>query len=91
MSELSFPSNPEDRKKLKAMIVEMTNALSRVDAEREHLKEISSAAVEEFGIKKTIINKLARTMYKNNYSDLQNENEHFEFLYETLVDSKITP
>jgi len=85
MADRPIPINAEDRRKLKAMIVEMTNALSRADAEREHMKEIASAAVEEFGIKKTLINKLARTMYKNNYLDLQTENEHFEFLYEALV------
>ena len=91
MTEMVVLSNAEDRRKLKAMIVEMTNTLSRVDAEREHLKEIASAAVEEFDIKKTLINKLARTMYKNNYADLQAENEHFEFLYESLEDNKVTP
>lgn len=91
MTEMIVLSNAEDRRKLKAMIVEMTNTLSRADAEREHLKEIAKAVVEEFGIKKTLINKLARTMYKNNYADLQSENEHFEFLYESLVDAKVTP
>lgn len=86
----SVPSNKEDRRKLKAMIVEMTNALLRIDSERELLKEITSAASGEFGIQKKLINKLARTLYKNNYADLQSENEHFEFLYESLVDSNVT-
>ena len=90
MTDMSVPSNKDDRRKLKAMIVEMTNALLRVDSERELLKEISSAASEEFGIQKKLINKLARTLYKNNYADLQTENEHFEFLYESLVDSAVT-
>lgn len=88
MTDFAYPSNPEDRRKLKAMIVEMTNALLRVDSERELLKEIAGAASEEFGIKKNLINKLARTMYKNNYADLQAENEHFEYLYEAVVDGK---
>ncbi len=78
------PINEEERRKLKAMIVEMTNALARMDSEREHLKEIASVAVDEFGIQKKVINKLARTMYKNNYADLQAENDHFEFLYEAI-------
>jgi len=86
----SVPSNKEDRRKLKAMIVEMTKALLRIDSERELLKEIKSAASTEFGISKKLTNKLARTLYKNNYADLQTENEHFEFLYEALVDSNVT-
>ena len=83
-----LPINPEDRKKLKAMIVEMTNVLSRIESEKEHMSEISDAVKEELGIQKKITNKLARTMFKNNYADLQSENEHFEFLYESLVDIK---
>ena len=85
MSDRNIPTNETERKKLKAMIVEMTNALSRIDGEREHMKDIAGVASEEFGLEKKIINKLARTMYKNNYADLQAENEHFEFLYEALV------
>jgi hypothetical protein len=87
MSDRNIPTNKEERKKLKAMIVEMTNVLSRVDSEREHMKEIASVAAEEFGLEKKLINKLARTMFKNNYADLHAENEHFEFLYEAIVDN----
>lgn len=87
MSDRNVPTNKEERTKLKAMIVEMTNVLSRVSSEREHMKEIASVASEEFGLEKRLINKLARTMYKNNYADLQSENEHFEFLYEAIVDT----
>lgn len=86
MTDMAIPSGKEERRKLKTMIVEMTNVLSRIDSEREHYKEISSAANEEFEIEKKVINRLARTMYKNNYADLQAENEHFEFLYESLVE-----
>ena len=91
MSDRNIPTNQEERKKLKAMIVEMTNVLSRIQNEREHMKDICSVASEEFGIEKKIINKLARTMFKNNYANLHAENEHFEFLYESIVDNKVTP
>lgn len=90
MSDLNIPTNKDERKKLKAMIVEMTNVISRIDSEREHMKDIAGVAAEEFGLEKKIINKLARTMYKNNYADIHQENEHFEFLYEALVDSNVT-
>lgn len=83
----AVPTGAEERKNFKAMIVEMTNTLSRIDAEREHLKEIGAAAQDEFGIKKSMVNKIARTMYKQNYADLHAENEHFEFLYEAITDT----
>ena len=88
MSEHTIPSNPADRQKLKSMLVEMTNCLQRMGDERESVKEIAALAEEEFGIKKKVVNKLARTMYNHNYADLQSENEHFEFLYETLVEGR---
>ena len=79
------PSDPKERQKLKAMLVEMTHGYSKVDAERDAIKEIADEAVRQFEIPKKIINKLARTMYKRNYADLQAEQEDFETLYETLV------
>lgn len=75
-----------DRKAMKTMIVEMTNCLERIDGEKEQMKEITAAAEDKFGIKKKFINKMARTMFKHNYADLQQETEHFEFLYEAVVE-----
>lgn len=83
-----IPSSPADRQKFKLMLVEMTKALQRIDLERETLKEVANAAQEQFSVKKKLVSKLARTMYKHNYADLQAENEHFETLYETLVEGK---
>jgi len=87
MSE-SLPVNAAEIAKVKTMIVEMTNCLNRIDAEREQMKDIASSVEEKFGIKKKIINKIARTMFKHNYADLQSENEHFEFLYEAIAEGK---
>lgn len=79
------PTDPKKLEQLKAMIVEMTHSFSKIDSEREHSKEIASAAAETFTIPKKMVNKIARTMYKHNYSDLQQENEQFELLYESVV------
>lgn len=80
--------NAKDLQALKVMIVEMTKCLQTMDQEREAMKEISEAAEEKFGIKKKYINKVARTMFKRNYSDIQSENEHFEDLYESIAEGK---
>ena len=81
--------NAKDLQALKAMIVEMTKCLKTVEDEREQMKEIAAAAEEKFGIKKKYINKVARTMYKHNYADLQAENDHFEDLYESIAEGKL--
>ncbi len=84
---MSLP-NASERIKLKAMLVEMTKLLQQNDDNREAMKDIAAAAEEAFGIKKKYVSKLAKTMYKHNYADLQAENEHFETLYESLVEGK---
>jgi hypothetical protein len=84
------PSSPSDRQKFKLMLVEMTKCLQKIDDEKESLKEIANSAQEQFSVKKKLVSKLARTMYKHNYADLQAENDHFETLYETLVEGKKT-
>lgn len=85
---MTITVNAADRKKMKSMIVEMTNCLERIDSEKEAMKDIAELAEDQFGIKKKYINKMARTMFKHNYSDLRQETEHFEFLYEAVIDGK---
>ena len=80
--------NASDRAAFKTMLVEMTKLLQVNDDNREALKDIAAAAEEQFSIKKKLVGKLAKTMYKHNYADLQQENEHFSFLYESLIEGK---
>jgi len=85
---MSLPSNPNDRQKLKLAIGEITKCLLRIDSEREAMKEIISDASTKYGVDKKMIRKIATTMYKHNYADVQAENEEFETLYETLVEGR---
>ena len=88
MIDAIIPSSQKDRQALKNMIVEITNSLSRIDAEREHITSICADAEDKFEIKKKLVRKIASTMYKHNYSDVVAENDHFELLYETLIEGR---
>lgn len=85
---VAVPSNPEDVKKLKTMLVEATHCMQRSDDEKESIKEIIADAYARFDIPKKALRKLATTMYKRNYDDVQAENDDFEYLYEALVEGK---
>jgi len=85
---MTAPSNPKDRQALKLALVEMTNCLARMDAEREAKKDIANTIKEKFEIKPALANKLAGVMYKQNYADMQQEQDDFELLYETLVECR---
>lgn len=80
--------NASERIELKNLLVEMTKIFQQNDDNKEVMKDLAKAAEEKFGIKKKLVTKLAKTMYKHNYADLQQENEHFSYLYESLVEGK---
>lgn len=89
-AHVTIPSSKEDRKKLKTILAEMTNCMQRADLEKESMRELAADASKTYEIPKKIINKLARTMYKRDYQTLQQEQEDFETLYETLVEGRST-
>lgn len=88
MSENTVPSDPKERVEIKRMLVEITNCMSKIDSEREQIKEIKAAVKEKFGIGNKTTGKLAKTMYEHSYADVTAENEHFSELWEMIVEGK---
>jgi len=78
-----------DRKKFKTTLATITHHLQTIDDQKEAIKEIVTELSASSGIDKKVIRKLAMTMYKHNYSTLQEENKHFESLYETVIEGKL--
>lgn len=85
MSEIHL--NPTDKKILKDAIVEMSNCMLRIESEREAMGDIASDLSKKFGIKKPIINKVVKAHHKHQYAEMQMDNDHFEFVYESLMGS----
>lgn len=83
----SIALTSDDKKKLKIMLSEITQSLARIDNERLQIKDIATDTAKQFGIPKKLVNKLASTMYKHNFSDVSAENAAFESLYETLIEA----
>lgn len=86
---MPIPSTKNDKQKLKEMIGEITKCMLRIDSEREAMKEIIKDASERYELSKKMVRKVASTMYKHDYADVQQENEEFELLYETIVEGRV--
>lgn len=82
-------NNAEERKKFKTMLAVLTAHMRDIDVHRESIKETVEGMAADYGLDKKVINKLAKTMYKHNYGSLQEENNHFAILYETIVEGKL--
>ena len=77
-------SSPVDRKALQDMITELSNSMTRVDAEKDLQKDILARAQEELEIKKTLVSKLATIYHKQTFDKVVTEKEELEQLYESI-------
>lgn len=82
--DFTMPSNPADRKKIKDLLHEMSGALQFIDDKRVFMKETAESLQEQFQIPKKISMKMARTLHKNNYSDVSAETDAFTTMFEVL-------
>lgn len=80
-----IPSSPEDRKKILAALVEISNSLTRIEAERDLIKDILSSVEDKFELPKKYTRKLSKLYHKQNFIEFQQEQSDVESLYETVT------
>lgn len=88
-SNVTNIADPERRKLLKSRLAEVTHYHRQKDDIAAGCKDAVASIASDFGIHKKIVARMARTMYKANYSSLLEENRHFETMYETVVEGKL--
>lgn len=80
-------SNPADRAKIKKMLGEISNSMTRVAAERDLIKETITEMSKEFNLSKRQLNRMAKVYHKQNFTREQEEHSEFEDLYTSIVES----
>jgi aspartokinase len=80
-------SNPADRVKIKKLLSEISGSLTRIEAERDLIKETITEMSKEFNLPKRTLNKMAKVYHKQNFSREQEEHAEFENLYVTVVEN----
>ena len=81
-------SNPADREKLFDAIKEMSNSMTRVDAEKDYQKDVIDKITDELDLDKKYIRSLARIYHKQNFTTVQQEQEDLVTLYEEMTKAK---
>lgn len=80
-----YVSSPVDRDKIKKMLAEISGSMTRIEAERDYIKESVKEMSAEFQLSKKTLNKMARVYHKQNFNEEVASHEEFEDLYETIV------
>lgn len=84
-TSIVVPSSPEDRKAIKNALQEISNSLTRIEGERDLIKDILQTVQDNQNIPKKYVRKLAKIYHKQNYNEVQQEQDDLETLYETVA------
>lgn len=78
-------SSATDKKKFKDAIVEISSSMTRIEAERDLIKEIVKDLSENFEMEKKVIRRIARTYHKQNLTEELTQHEDFVEIYEETL------
>ena len=92
---MTVPSNPNDRKAIFDCLKEISDSMTRMDAERDLIKQAIEDICEEQNLSKKTFRRMAKVYHRQNFKQELEEHEEFETLYETItqtttMDKKIT-
>jgi hypothetical protein len=83
-NSIIIPSSDADKQRMKGALDEISNAYTRIEAERDFIKEAVIALEDDVGIPKKYLSKMARIYHKNNVNEVVAEIEDIEALLETI-------
>jgi hypothetical protein len=78
-------SNPADREKLLNVLRECSGSLTRMEGEKDFIKEAVTNVCKDLQLPKRLVNRMVKVYHKQNYSEEVAIHEQFELLYETIV------
>lgn len=81
---MTLPSSPEDRLQLLDAIKEISASMTRTEAERDLIKQLKDDICDQLQLNRKVLNKLARTYHKGNFTEENELHENFAQLYDTL-------
>lgn len=78
-------SNPADRKAIYDALREISNSMTRMEAERDLIKETLKAVKDQFELPPKYTRKLAKIYHKQNFQEIKAEQAEVEELYEKIT------
>jgi hypothetical protein len=85
MSNVIIPTSDEDKKRIKDCIIEISNAKTMMESQRDFIKEAINSCVEDVDIDKKHLRKMAEIYHKQNLLEVVGEVEDVEALYEGVM------
>jgi uncharacterized FlgJ-related protein len=77
--------DPTVRTKVRQAMGEISASMTRIEAERDLIKEIVKKIHDEHDLPKKALSKMAKAYHKQSFSKEVEEQEEFQTLYETVL------
>lgn len=78
-------SNPADRKAIYDAIREISNSMTRMEAEKDLISETLKSVKDKFELPPKYVRKLATIYHKQNFNQIKEEQAEVEELYESIT------
>lgn len=82
---LVMPSSPADRKAILDAMGEISASMTRIEGEKDYIKETVNDLASKFNIPKKLLNRFAKTYHKQTYSDELGQDSDFETMVQLLI------
>jgi len=86
MSNIIIPSDPKTKQTLLNAIKEISDSMTRVESERDLIKEIIDDVSDNVEVPKKYIRKMATIYHKQNLTEVKGEMDDVEALYESVIE-----
>lgn len=88
VKESIIPTNPVDIEKISKVLEACAQDMQIIEDRKATIRESIKELSEEHTITVSHLNKMLRTMYKQNYEEVVTTDSEFQLLYETVLDSQ---
>jgi hypothetical protein len=82
----TMPTDPNDLRALRNILLEMSGCLQFIKDRREVLKDLALSVEERFKIPKEVAAEMGKTFFKGDFEDKKHKNEIFQEVYERAFD-----
>jgi len=84
---MNIPSSPSDRKAIYNALKEISNSMTRMEGERDLIRETIKSTCDNYNLNKKTFRKMAKVYHKQNFNQEKEEHEEFESMYEVITNT----
>jgi len=81
---VTIPSSPEDRKEIRKRLGEISDSLTRIEMERDHINNILADMQDEYELPKKHMRKVSKVFHKQNINEVKEEFSDVEDIYNAV-------